>query len=178
MTPGAFSAWIGRLVADPQDRRSRLEAGTRFLSVVSSSIVGVLKPAGLDNARDLVTVISNKDVSDPLWKDDADVKAYSAFIDKYMTPADLWNNAAAYGLPIGGAARRRARPMCGDDLSRENIMRQATHLKDLTLPLALARRGEDQHEPDRLSDHPAVPDAALRRRALEDVRRTSDGFRH
>ncbi len=63
---------------------------TRFISVVSSSIVGVLKPAGLDNARNLITAISNKDVSDPQWKDDADVKAYSAFIDKYMTPTDLW----------------------------------------------------------------------------------------
>lgn len=109
---------------------------TRFLSVVSSSIVSVLKPAGLDNARDLVTVISNKDVSDPLWKDDADVKAYSAFIDKYMTPADLSSNAAAYGYQ-SAALLVAVLGMCGDDLSRENIMRQATHLKDLTLPLAL-----------------------------------------
>jgi ABC-type branched-subunit amino acid transport system substrate-binding protein len=109
---------------------------TRFVSVVSSSIVGVLKPAGLDNARDLITVISNKDVSDPQWKDDADVKAYSAFIEKYMTPTDLWSSAAAYGYQ-SAALLVAVLGMCGDDLSRENIMRQATHLKDLTLPLAL-----------------------------------------
>ena len=53
-----------------------------------------------------------------------------------MTPADLWNNAAAYGYQ-SAALLVAVLGMCGDDLSRENIMRQATHLKDLTLPLAL-----------------------------------------
>jgi ABC-type branched-subunit amino acid transport system substrate-binding protein len=109
---------------------------TRYLSVVSSTIAGVLKPAGLDNSRDIITAIPNKDVTDPQWKDDADVKAFAAFIDKYMTPADLSSNAAAYGYQ-SAALLVYLLDKCGDDLSRENILRQATHIKDLTLPLAL-----------------------------------------
>jgi branched-chain amino acid transport system substrate-binding protein len=109
---------------------------TRYISFVSSSIAGVLKPAGLDNSRDLVSAISAKDVTDPQWRDDPDVKAFAAFIGKYMTPADLSSNAAAYGYQ-SAALLVHVLGKCGDDLSRENIMRQATSIKDLMLPLVL-----------------------------------------
>jgi len=109
---------------------------TRFLSVVSSTIAGVLKPAGLDNSRDIVTAISNKDVTDPQWRDDPDVKAYSAFIGKYMTPTDLSSNAAAYGYQ-SAALLVDVLGKCGDDLSRDNLLRQATHIDNLVLPLTL-----------------------------------------
>jgi branched-chain amino acid transport system substrate-binding protein len=109
---------------------------TRYISVVSSTIAAVLKPAGLDNSRDLVTAISNKDVTDPQWRDDPDVKAFAAFIEKYMTPADLSNDGAAYGYQ-SAVLLVHVLGKCGDDLSRENIMREATSIKDLTLPLAL-----------------------------------------
>jgi len=109
---------------------------TRYISVVSSTIAGVLKPAGLDNSRDLITAISNKDVTDPQWRDDPDVKAFAAFMEKYMTPADLSSNAAAYGYQ-SAALLVHVLGKCGDDLSRENIMRQATSIKDLVPPLAL-----------------------------------------
>jgi branched-chain amino acid transport system substrate-binding protein len=109
---------------------------TRYLSVVSSTIAGVLKPAGLDNSRDIVTAISNKDVTDPQWRDDSDVKAFAAFVQKYMTPTDLSSNAAAYGYQ-SAALLVQVLGKCGDDLSRENIMRQSTSIKDLVLPLAL-----------------------------------------
>jgi branched-chain amino acid transport system substrate-binding protein len=109
---------------------------TRYISVVSSSIASVLKPAGLDNSRNLVTAISNKDVTDPQWRDDPDVKAFTAFVEKYMTPADLSSNAAAYGYQSAALLVHVLRK-CGDDLSRENVMRQATSVKDLVLPLGL-----------------------------------------
>jgi ABC-type branched-subunit amino acid transport system substrate-binding protein len=109
---------------------------TRYVSVVSSSIAGVLKPAGLDNARDLITAIPSKDVTDPQWQDDPDVKAFVAFVGKYMTPTDLSSNAAAYGYQ-SAALLVHVLGACGDDLSRENIMRQATSVKDLVLPLSL-----------------------------------------
>jgi branched-chain amino acid transport system substrate-binding protein len=111
---------------------------TRYLSIVSSTIAGVLKPAGLDNSRGLISAISGKDVTDPQWRDDPDVKAFVAFIEKYMTPADLSSNAAAYGY-ISAALLVDVLGKCGDDLSRENIMRQATSIKDLVLPLSLPR---------------------------------------
>ena len=109
---------------------------TRYVSVVSSSIASVMKPAGIDNARDTITVISTKDVTDPHWKDDADVKDYTAFVAKYMTPADLTSNAAAYGYQAAAILVHVLRA-CGEDLSRENIMSQANHLQDLVIPLAL-----------------------------------------
>jgi branched-chain amino acid transport system substrate-binding protein len=109
---------------------------TRYISVVSSSIAGVLKPAGLESSRDLVSAISAKDVTDPQWRDDSDVTAFTTFIEKYMTPADLSSNAAAYGY-TSAALLVHVLGKCGDDLSRENIMRQATSIKDLVLPLSL-----------------------------------------
>jgi branched-chain amino acid transport system substrate-binding protein len=109
---------------------------TRYISVVSSTIAGVLKPAGLDNSRDLVTAIPNKDVTDPQWQDEPGVKAFAAFVEKYMTPADLSSNAASYGYQ-SAALLVHVLGQCGDDLSRENIMRQATSIKDLVLPLGL-----------------------------------------
>ena len=109
---------------------------TRYISVVSSTIVGVLKPAGLDNSRDLITAIPNKDVTDPQWRDDPDVKAFTAFIEKYMTPADLSSNAAAYGYQ-SATLLVDVLGKCGDDLSRNSIMRRATSIKDLALPLGL-----------------------------------------
>jgi ABC-type branched-subunit amino acid transport system substrate-binding protein len=109
---------------------------TRYLAVVSSTIAGVLKPAGLENSRDLVTAIPSKDVTDPRWRDDPDVKAFAAFVDKYMTPADLTSNAAAYGYQ-SAALLVHVLGQCANDLSRENIMRQATHIQNLALPLGL-----------------------------------------
>jgi branched-chain amino acid transport system substrate-binding protein len=109
---------------------------TRYISVVSSSIASVLKPAGLDNSRDLISAISSKDVTDPQWREDPDIKAFTAFIEKYMTPADLSSNAAAYGY-ISAALLVQVLGKCGEDLSRDNIMRQATSIKDLAPPLAL-----------------------------------------
>jgi branched-chain amino acid transport system substrate-binding protein len=109
---------------------------TRYIIAPSSTIAGVLKPAGLDNSRDLITAIPGKDVTDPQWRDDPDVKAFVAFIEKYMTPADLSSNAAAYGYQ-SATLLVHVLGKCGDDLSRENIMRQAISIKDLVLPLAL-----------------------------------------
>jgi branched-chain amino acid transport system substrate-binding protein len=109
---------------------------TRYIAVVSSSIAGILKPAGLENSRDLITAIPNKDVTDPQWQDAPDVKAFVAFVGKYMTPADLSSNAAEYGYQ-SAALLVYVLAACGDDLSRENIMRKATNIRDLVLPLGL-----------------------------------------
>jgi len=109
---------------------------TRYISVVSSTIASVLKPAGLDNSRDLITALPSKDVTDPQWRDDPDVKAFVAFIEKYMTPAELSSNAAGYGYQ-SAALLVHVLGKCGEDLSRENIMREATSIKDFVLPLSL-----------------------------------------
>ena len=109
---------------------------TRIVDSSAASIVSVLKVAGLENARGVITAVAAKDVTDPKWKDDPDVKAFAAFVTKYMTPADFANIETAYGY-VSAALLVDVLGKCGNDLSRENIMRQATHLHDLALPLAL-----------------------------------------
>ncbi len=108
----------------------------RYLSYPSSSIVGTLKPAGLDKSKGLITASFFKDVTDARWKDDPGYKEWAAFVARYMTPAELIDGTALYGF-AAAATLIQALKQCGDDLSRENIMRQAASIKDLELPMAL-----------------------------------------
>jgi ABC-type branched-subunit amino acid transport system substrate-binding protein len=109
---------------------------TRFIAVVAATIPTVLKPAGLEKSKGVITAITVKDISDPRWKDEDDVKQYQAFVAKYMTPADAASNAAAYGYQ-SAALLVDVLQSCGDNLSRENILAKATHIDGLKLPLAL-----------------------------------------
>ncbi len=108
----------------------------RYLFYGSQSLVGTLKPAGLDKSKGLITTITGKDVNDPRWKDDAGVKEWRAFTDKYMSPTEFADANAAEGF---GAAATIVQVLkqCGGDLSRGNIMKQAANLKDLEMPLLL-----------------------------------------
>jgi ABC-type branched-subunit amino acid transport system substrate-binding protein len=110
-------------------------ATDRYLNNTSSS-TAILKSAGLEKAKGLITAVATKDPNDLRWKNDAGFKEYSAFIAKYMTPAELGEFNAVYGF---GAAATLVQVLkqCGDDLSRENIMRQAANIKDLELPMLL-----------------------------------------
>jgi branched-chain amino acid transport system substrate-binding protein len=108
----------------------------RYLNNVSQSIVTVLKPAGLDKSKGLISAAYLKDVNDPRWKDDPGVKEFQAFTGKYMSPTDFADLFAGYGF---GAAATLVQVLkqCGNDLSRDTIMREAANLKDLELPLLL-----------------------------------------
>jgi branched-chain amino acid transport system substrate-binding protein len=111
-------------------------APTRYVMSGAVSIDAVLRPAGLEKSKGLMSAGSFKDVTDPRWKDDEDVKAYAGFIAKYMSPNDYAGGPAAVGYFFGALLVDTLR-RCGDDLSRDNIMRQATNIKDLELPLLL-----------------------------------------
>ena len=108
----------------------------RYVSNVSVSVTTVLKPAGLEKSKGLITAYYGKDPTDPRWKDDPGMKEWTAFVAKYMSPAELNDANAAYAF---GAAATMVQVLkqCGNDLSRENIMKQAANLKDLELPLLL-----------------------------------------
>ena len=108
----------------------------RYLSYPSSSIVSTLKPAGLDKSKGLITASFFKDLTDPRWTDDPGHKEWVAFVAKYMTPTELTNGAAVYGFS-DGATLIQVLKQCGDDLSRDNIMRQAANIKDFDLPMGL-----------------------------------------
>ena len=109
-------------------------AATRYLSYVSASVASVLKPAGLEKSKGLITAAFGIDVTDPRWKDTPDMLAWKAFTDKYMSAIDFADGLASAGF--GNAATVvQVLKQCGNDLSRENIMRQAANLKDFHAPL-------------------------------------------
>ena len=108
----------------------------RYLNNVSASIATVLKPAGLEKSKGAMTAIYEKDATDARWKEDAGFKQFAAFIAKYMSPNDLIDLNAAYGF-CAAPTLLQVLKQCGNDLSRDNVMRQAANLKDLELPMLL-----------------------------------------
>jgi branched-chain amino acid transport system substrate-binding protein len=96
---------------------------------VSVSIGAVMKPAGIEASEGVLSAHYLKDASDPQWKNDEGMKKFMAFIDKYMPGA----NTADLNLSYGYAAAQtmvQVLKQCGDDLTRENVMKQAASLKD------------------------------------------------
>jgi branched-chain amino acid transport system substrate-binding protein len=108
----------------------------RYVTNVSVSVATVLTPAGLDKAKGLITGAYEKDPTDAIWKDDPGFKAFAAFIGKYMTPTDLTDSNAVYGF-CAAATMVQVLKQCGNDLSRENVMKQAASINDLELPMLL-----------------------------------------
>jgi branched-chain amino acid transport system substrate-binding protein len=107
-----------------------------ILASASSSIGGALAPAGLDKAVGIISSASTKDPVDPEWKDDAGMNEWRAFMKKYYPEGNLQD-----GINVGSYHNAQAivhvLKMAGNDLSRENIMRQAANLKDVELPCLL-----------------------------------------
>jgi branched-chain amino acid transport system substrate-binding protein len=106
------------------------------LNYPGRSIAATLKPAGLDKCTGLLGGVFVKDPTDARWKDDPGSQEYAAFIAKYMSPAEFIDFNAVNGF-CAAAILVQVLKQCGDDLSRENIMRQAANLKDLELPMLL-----------------------------------------
>jgi branched-chain amino acid transport system substrate-binding protein len=101
---------------------------------IAASVGAAFKPAGLENCKGIVTDNSFKDPTDPSWKDDPGFKWWVSFMDKYYPSGDKSDNGAVYG-PSVGAATEQVLKQCGNDLTRENIMRQAANLHDVKLPM-------------------------------------------
>jgi branched-chain amino acid transport system substrate-binding protein len=107
-----------------------------ILDINASPVSATLKPAGLDISKGIVSTNYGKDPADPQWKDDPGVKAYFAFMDKYYPEGDKLNTVNTYGYSVAELLVQVLR-QCGDDLTRENVMRQATSLKNFVPSLAL-----------------------------------------
>jgi len=107
-----------------------------ILNNVSSSVGSVLTPAGLDKSAGLVTALYLKDPVDPQWKNDADMKAYVAWFRKYNPEGNINDgfNVAGYVMAQGLVHVLKA---CGDDLSRDNVMKQLANIRDLQVPMML-----------------------------------------
>ena len=103
-----------------------------LVSNVSASIGAVLKPAGFDNSNGLLSTGYFKDQSDPTWKDDAAIKQWSAFMDTYYPDGDKTSGFTEFGYTVAQTLVQVLK-QCGDNLTRENVMKQAASLKDLEL---------------------------------------------
>ena len=145
----------------------------RYMTDVSQSIASVMKPAGLEKSKGVITGVYGKDPTDARWKDDPGFKEYSAFIEKYMTPKDLIDANAVYGFGLG-ATMVQVLKQCGSDLSRANIMKQAANLKDLELPMLLPGI-KHQHVARQFQSDPPGGSRLVQRRELGAVRGAVSG---
>ena len=102
----------------------------------AASIANALRPAGLQNSVGVISTSFLKDASDTTWKEDPAVKEWLAFMDKYYPDGDKEDSNAIFGY-AAAATLVQVLTQCGDDLSRENIMRQAESLKNYQSPIAL-----------------------------------------
>jgi ABC-type branched-subunit amino acid transport system substrate-binding protein len=107
-----------------------------FFVPTSASSISFLEPAGLDNAVGLISSSNQKDTMDPQWADDPGVKSYFAFMKQYMPTADLSNSNYAAGYHYA-TLLMTVLSACKDDVSRDNILKQAASLKEVKLPLLL-----------------------------------------
>jgi branched-chain amino acid transport system substrate-binding protein len=100
-----------------------------ILNQMASSIATALKPAGLENAAGVITAAYLKDANDPAWKDDQAAIEIQSFLEKYYRAGGKDESAAMFGYAAAETLAQVLR-QCGNDLSRENVMKQAAMLKD------------------------------------------------
>src|SRR6266576_2389216 len=108
----------------------------QVLSSIGNSVAATLKPAGLDNAKGLVSDFYLKDPTDETWKNDEGYKWWVAFMGKYYPDGDKADAGNVYG-PSNAATDVQVLKQCGDELTRDNVMKQAANLHDFTLPMLL-----------------------------------------
>lgn len=102
----------------------------------AASIANALRPAGLQNAAGVISTSFLKDADDATWKEDPSIKTWLAFMDKYYPDGDREDSYAIFGY-AAAETLVQVLTQCGDDLSRENIMRQAASLKNYQSPIIL-----------------------------------------
>jgi len=108
----------------------------QIVDINATSVGAVLQPAGLEASKGLISTNYGKDPSDPQWKDDPGMKHYFDFMAKYYPDGDKNSNFNTYGYSTAQLMAHVLK-QCGDDLTRENVMKQATNLKDVEFDLAL-----------------------------------------
>ncbi len=107
-----------------------------FVNSVGSSTGAVMKPAGFERTQGIISAHYQKDATDSRWKDDAGMQQYLAFMKQRLPYADTADGGTYSGFNIA-VTLVHVLKQCGDDLSRENFMKQAASIKDLELPMLL-----------------------------------------
>ena len=107
-----------------------------YLTNVSNSAAAVMLPAGGENGKGIMTGAYLKDQTDSQWTDDSGMNELRAFIKQWAPGADLKDTNVVFGYGLAFTLRKMLE-QCGDDLSRENIMRQAASLHDFEVPVLI-----------------------------------------
>src|ERR1700719_4340701 len=107
-----------------------------ILDINATSVGAVMKPAGLEASKGVISVNYGKDPLDPSWKDDPGMKKYFDFMAQYYPDGDKDSSFNTYGYSTTQLLVHVLK-QCGDDLTRENVLKQATNLKNVQLDLAL-----------------------------------------
>jgi branched-chain amino acid transport system substrate-binding protein len=100
-----------------------------LLTNVSASVGSVIKPAGFANAQGIISAAYAKDGADPQWDNDPGMKKFLAFLEKYFPEGNKIDGSVVYGYGVAQTLVKVLQ-MCGDDLTRANVMKQAASLKD------------------------------------------------
>ena len=120
----------------------------QILDINSTSVDAVMKPAGLEASKGVISVGYGKDPLDPAWKDDAGMKKYFEFMAKYYPDGNKDSSFNSYGY-MTSQLMIHVLKECGDNLTRENVMKVATSLKnvvlDLNLPGIVANTTKDDY---------------------------------
>ncbi|WP_298365403.1 ABC transporter substrate-binding protein [uncultured Bradyrhizobium sp.] len=107
-----------------------------FLGAGNASVRATLKPAGFETAQGILAFATRMDPGNPLWADAPDMKQYMAFLDRYVPNADRADDLYAIGYTAAATAAHVV-GQCGDQLTRANILHQATNLKHFAAPLLI-----------------------------------------
>jgi ABC-type branched-subunit amino acid transport system substrate-binding protein len=121
-----------------------------FLNNVSASVGSVIKPAGYQNSQDIISAAYLKDASDPQWNNDPGMKEFYAFLAKDFPEGDKLDGGTVVGYGVAQTLVQVLK-QCGDDLTRQNVMKQAASLKDfrteVLLPGIKINTGPDDFAP-------------------------------
>jgi branched-chain amino acid transport system substrate-binding protein len=107
---------------------------TQLLNSVSNSVGAVLKPAGLDASKGVISALYLKDSQDPQWKDDEGMKKWNAFMDKYYPDGDKNSSFTLYGYSVSQTLEKVLKASC-DNFTHSGIMKSAASMKDVELDL-------------------------------------------
>jgi branched-chain amino acid transport system substrate-binding protein len=132
-----FNAAVTKFASQSIRRAREMGWNVRMIAPsISGSIGEVIRPAGVQNAKGLISALWQKDPNDPRWSNDKDVKDYLKFVRTYLPGVNPDEMAYSTGYMVGDLMETILK-RCGDDLTRENVMKQATNLKSISLALGL-----------------------------------------
>ena len=109
---------------------------THLLNSVSASIASTIKPAGIEKSQGIITTVYLKDPTDPAWKDDPEYKEWLAWMNEYYPEGDKANPFNAYAY-AAAQTMEQVLKQCGNDLTRENLMKQAANVRDFRAKMLL-----------------------------------------